>query len=73
MVHRPATWFRNVAILGALVALALVPAVNALLHGELSLWLHVPLTIVVLTLMAGGSIVTGVAFVEYQARASQPK
>lgn len=70
MVQRPAEWFRNVAILGAVVALVLVPVVNALIHGELSLWLHVPLTILVLTLMGGGALVAGVALVEYQARKS---
>lgn len=70
MVHRPAEWFRNVAILGAVVALALVPVVNALIHSELSLWLHVPATLVTLTLMGGGALVAGVAFVEYQTRKS---
>ena len=68
MVHRPAEWFRNVAILGAVVALVMVPVVNALIYGDLPLWLHVPLTILVLTLMGGGALVAGAALVEYQSR-----
>lgn len=70
MVHRPAEWFRNVAILSAVVALVLVPVINALIHGDFPLWLHVPLTVLVLTLMGGGALIAGVAFVEYQARKS---
>lgn len=71
MVHRSAAWFRNVTILSAVVALALVPAISYLMHGGLPLWLHIPVTVVALTLMAGGALVAGVAFVEYQARTTK--
>ncbi|MFO7275136.1 MAG: hypothetical protein LOD90_09575 [Symbiobacteriaceae bacterium] len=73
MAHRPAAWFRNVAALGLLVAVAMVPAVTALLHGSLPLWLHIPLTGLALTLLALGSAVAGVAMVEFRQRREPAK
>lgn len=70
MVNRSATWFRWVAVGGGLLALLMVPLVELLLHGDLALWLHIPLTAVVLTLMAGGAAVAGIAYLEYQARSA---
>lgn len=68
MVNRSAAWFRTVAIGGGLLALLMVPLAELLLHGDLALWLHIPLITVVLTLMAGGAAAAGVAYLEYQAR-----
>lgn len=68
MVNRSAAWFRAVAIGGGVVSLLMVPLVELLLHGDLALWLHIPLTGLVLTLMAGGAAVAGIAWLEYKAR-----
>lgn len=70
MMNRSAGWFRSVAIGGGLLALLMVPLVEMLLHGDLPLWLHIPVTAVVLTLMAGGAAVSGIAYLEYQARST---
>lgn len=69
MANRPASWFLGVAIGGAIMALVMVGATEWVMHAGLSLWLHIPLTIAVLTLMAGGAAVTGAAFLEYRERA----
>jgi len=55
-----------------LVALVMVPTISALVHGDLALWLHIPLTGLALAAMAGGAAATGVALVEYRARMAQP-
>lgn len=68
MAHRPASWFRNVAVAGLVVAVAMVPAIAALLHGDLPLWLHIPLTVLALALLALGSAAAGVAAVEFRQR-----
>lgn len=68
MRDRPAVWFRNLAAGALLIALAMIPAVEMLLHGSLPLWLHIPLTLMALTLMGLGAGVAGVAYLEYQAR-----
>ncbi|MFZ5817519.1 MAG: hypothetical protein ACOY93_19825 [Bacillota bacterium] len=68
MVDRPAEWFRIVAVCSGVLGVAMVFLLNALIHSDLSLWLHVPLTILVLTLLGGSAILTGVAFVEFNAR-----
>lgn len=72
MANRSAAWFRNLAVAGALVALAMVPAISALVHGSLALWVHIPLTGLALASLAGGAAVTGVALAEFRARRSQP-
>lgn len=68
MVHRPASWFRNVAAAGLVVAVAMVPAIAALLNGSLPLWLHIPLIGLALTLLALGYAAAGVAAVEFRHR-----
>jgi|GEM_PF-1895182 len=68
MVHRPAEWFRIVAVLSGVVGVAMVFVLNALIHGDLPLWIHVPATILTLTVVGGSAILTGVAFVEFNAR-----
>lgn len=68
MAKRPAAWYRNVALLGTVVALLMVPAMEGLQEAHLALWLHIPLTFIVLNLMAIGALAAGIAFVEYRSR-----
>jgi hypothetical protein len=70
MRERSAAWFRNVAVGCLVLSLAMVPALELLLHSSLSLWLHIPLTFVTLNLMALGAGASGVAYLEYRARSS---
>ncbi len=71
MVHRPAEWFRIMAVLSGVVGVAMVFVLNALIHGSLPLWAHIPLTILTLTIVGGSAVLTGVAFVEFHARSSK--
>jgi hypothetical protein len=68
MAKYAASWFRNVALGGLSLSLVMVAVMELLQEAGLSLWLHVPLTGLVLTLMAGGALTAGVAWLEYQAR-----
>jgi hypothetical protein len=68
MVSRPASWFGTVAIVAAVVALLGVPFMEWLQHVHLSQWLHIPLTVLALTMMGGGATVAGVAYLEYRSR-----
>ena len=70
MANRSAEWYRNVALAGAVLAVLMVPAMEWVMHEDLSLWLHIPIVFVVLHLMAGGAAVAGLAFLEYQARSA---
>jgi hypothetical protein len=71
MAKRPASWFLSVTIVAAVVALSGVPLMEWLQEAHLSLWLHIPLTLVALTLIGGGAGAAGVAFIEYRARLVQ--
>ena len=71
MATRPAPWYLTVTILGAVAALVGIPAMEMLQHMHLTLWLHIPLTVVALTLIGGGALVSGVAYLEYQARSTK--
>jgi len=68
MMNKPAEWYRNVAVAGLVVAVAMVPAITALLHGSLPLLLHIPLIGLALSLLALGSAAAGVAAVELRHR-----
>lgn len=68
MAHRSARWFQITAVLSGVLGVVMVFVLNQVIHAELALWLRIPLTIVVLTLLGGSAIVTGVAFVEFDAR-----
>lgn len=69
MADRPAVWFLRVAMGAGVLAVLMVGAMEGLQHYvQLPLWLHIPLTVVVLTLMGGGACVTGAALVEYRQR-----
>jgi ribose/xylose/arabinose/galactoside ABC-type transport system permease subunit len=68
MANRPASWFLTVAIVATVAAVAGVPFMEWLQEGDLNLWLHIPLTLVALTLIGGGAALAGVAFLEYRAR-----
>lgn len=66
-----ASRFRILAVSAAAVALLMVPALKWILGAELSLWIHVPLTFLILNLMAGGAGVAGAAVLEIQARSAR--
>lgn len=70
MANRPASWFRNAAVGAVVLALLMVAPMEWLQsdHSALPLWLHIPLTMVVLTGIGGGAAVAGVAFLEYRER-----
>jgi len=68
MLNKPAEWYRNVGIAGLAVAVAMVPAIAALVHGSLPLLLHIPLIGLALSLLAVGSAAAGVAAVEFRHR-----
>lgn len=68
MAHRSARWFRTVMVTGAVVAATMVPAMEAIQHTAFQLWVHIPVTGLVLGLMSGGAGTAGVAFAEYQGR-----
>lgn len=71
MTGRSGSWYRSVLIAAVVVALLMVPAMSWLQARELPLWLHIPLTAVVLGLLSLGAAVAGVAFVEYQQRSGE--
>lgn len=75
MVRYPARWFQLVAVGSLALGTAMVFALSSLLHAGLSLWLHIPLAIVILTLLAGSALTAGVCFLEFNVRnrESQPK
>jgi hypothetical protein len=66
-------WYRNAAVVGLGIAILMIPALEAILHAQLSLLIRVPLVILVLNAMAGGSIVVGICVLEYQQRAQNVK
>ncbi|HEY3369037.1 MAG TPA: hypothetical protein VGK74_28605 [Symbiobacteriaceae bacterium] len=68
MDKRPANWFRNLAVGAGVLAVLMVGGMEGLQGANLALWLHLPLTLLVLTIMGGGAMVAGVAFCEYRAR-----
>lgn len=68
MVRYPARWFQLTAVCSLALGVAMVFALNALLHRDLPLWLHIPLAIVVLTLLGGSALAAGVCFVEFNSR-----
>lgn len=65
---RAPVWYRSIALAGAAVAVVMVPLMEGLQHIHLPLWLHVPLTAVVLGLMSLGAAAAGLAYAEYRAR-----
>ncbi|HYF93101.1 MAG TPA: hypothetical protein VD969_12760 [Symbiobacteriaceae bacterium] len=71
MAKRPAWWFRGVGGIGLVVSALMVWAMEALQHAHLPWWVHIPLTGLVLTVMAGGAGLFGVTLVESQAREVQ--
>jgi membrane protein DedA with SNARE-associated domain len=66
----PADRFLILAIASAALALTMVGLLQWILGSDLSQWIHVPLTFLILNLMAGGAGVAGVAVLEYRARSS---
>lgn len=68
MAHRPARWFQITAVLSGVLGVVMVFVLNHVIHADLALWLRIPLIILVLTLLGGSAIVTGLAFVEFDAR-----
>lgn len=68
MANFPASWFRKAAIGGLILALVMVVAMEGLLATNLPWWLHIPLTVTVLTLMPLGALSAGIAWVEFKAR-----
>ncbi|HWI62104.1 MAG TPA: hypothetical protein VNT75_09720 [Symbiobacteriaceae bacterium] len=68
MVNRPAWWFRGVGGIALVVSLLAVWAMEELQHAHLVWWLHIPLTLVVLTGIGGGAILFGLSLVEGEAR-----
>lgn len=68
MEKRPAVWFRNVAITAGVLALIMVGAMEGLQEAHLPLWLHIPLTLIVLTCLGGGALAAGVAYCEFRGR-----
>lgn len=70
MVKRSGDWYRNAAGAGAMLALLMVGAMEALQSASLPLWLHLPLTALVLGLLAVGAGGAGIAYVEYQSRSA---
>lgn len=68
MVQRSAEWFRIAAVLSGVLGVALVFGLNAILHAGLPLWLHIPLVVLVLGLFSLCAVVTGMGFVEAEAR-----
>jgi hypothetical protein len=70
MANRSVAWFRNLAAASAVLSLLMVGAMTALQSVFLPLWLHIPLTALVLALMAGGAALAGVACLEYRTRSA---
>jgi len=62
-------WYRNVALAGLGISILMVPSLEALQHAHLAAFFHIPLMILILNAMAGGAMVAGVCFCEYQQRA----
>ncbi len=61
--------YLGLAVGGAVLALLMVPIMELLQHhAVLPLWLHIPLTFLVLTLMGGGAGAAGIALAEYRSR-----
>jgi hypothetical protein len=70
MVKRSGEWYRTAAGAGVLLALLMVGAMEALQAASLPLWLHLPLTAIVLGLLTVGAGGAGVAYLEYQSRSA---
>lgn len=68
MVNRPAWWFRGVGGIALVVSLLMVWAMEELQHAHLVWWLHIPLTVAVLTLIGGGALLCGLSLVEAENR-----
>jgi hypothetical protein len=68
MQERPSWWFGGIGGLGLVVSLLMVWAMEALQEAHLSLWLHIPLTVLVLTAFGLGAAAFGVTLVEAKAR-----
>ncbi len=68
MVNRPAAWFLSVSIGAAVIAVVMVVGMELLQESHLTLWLHIPLTLVALGGISLGAGVAGVAYAEYRAR-----
>jgi len=66
-----ASWYRSVLIAAVVVALLMVPAMSWLQARELPLWLHIPLTAIVLGLLSLGAAAAGVAYLEYMERSAE--
>jgi len=66
-------WYRNVALAGIGTAIFMVPTLEGLLHAQLPLVIRIPLVLAVLNVMAGGAMVAGVCFLEYQQRTQNVK
>ncbi|MCG0239263.1 MAG: hypothetical protein L6E13_08610 [Firmicutes bacterium] len=54
------------AVGALLLAWGLVPVLQAVLHGSLPLWLHIPVAALLLGTMAAGALAAGVLWAEYR-------
>lgn len=68
MTERSAAWFRNVAIGGGSLALLMVLVLTLVMDAALPQWIHIPLAMLILGLLAAGPGIAGVAYLEYKAR-----
>lgn len=68
MVNRSATWFLSVAIGATVIAVGMVAFMELLQGSQLSLWLHIPLTLIALGGISLGAAVAGIAYLEYRTR-----
>ena len=70
MLKRSGEWYRNAAGAGGLLAMLMVGAMEALQAASLPLWLHMPLTALVLGLLTVGAGGAGIAYLEYRSRSA---
>jgi uncharacterized protein (DUF983 family) len=68
MRNWPAQRFLQVAVSSLVLALLMAPAMHTIGEANLPLWLHIPLTGLILTLLSVGALTAGVCYLEYRAR-----